>query len=173
MTVTYCGEVSLAAALPGAALAASNGISGINGALPDILSRIAALQAFSPSPVDFGVQLQLANGIVASIENAIAIGLPAPSISAQIAAVLALIASLLATVSAVNAALGIVTSFEGLLASAGVHVFAFAGTTSTFGTALDASIAGTTLAGASSAIVLATDVGATWTAMSQIFKVTP
>jgi hypothetical protein len=173
MTVTYCGEVDLATALPGAAIAANNGILGINGALPDILSRIAALQSFSPSPVNFAVQLQLANGIVASIENAIALGLPAPSISAQIAAVLALIASLLATVSTVNAALGTVVAFEGLLASAGVHVFAFAGTTSALGTELDASVSGTTLAGASSAIILATDVSGTWSAMGQIFKVTP
>lgn len=173
MTVTYVGNLSLAAALPGAALAATNGIAGINGALPDILARIAALQSFAPSPVNFATQLTLANGIVASIEQAIALSLPVPSISAQIAAVLALIASLLATVSAVNASLGIIAAFEGLLASAGVHVFAFAGTTSAFGGELNTAVSGTTLAGASSAIVLATDVGATWSAMGQIFKVTP
>ena len=88
-----------------------------------------------------------------------------------------MIASLIANVSAVNVQLGIILEFQGLLAAAGIHSYAFAGAVNAFGGELSAALAGGvpggTPAEASNAIVLLTTVSATWDAMAQVFKVTP
>jgi hypothetical protein len=178
MTISYVGNLSIGAALPGAATAATAGISGIGAALPDILARIAALQAFIPSPVNFGEMLTLAQQTVVSIQSGIALGLPAPDISAQIAAIEALIAALLAAVSAVNAQLNVVVDFQGLLAAAGLHVYAYAGAVNAAGSEISTALAtglpaGSGGAAASSGLLLITESGATWTAMSSVFQVAP
>lgn len=174
--ITYLGSISLGAALPGANSVTVAAIAGINAALPDILARIAALQAFAPSPVDFGAQLVLAQQIVTSIQTSIALGIPAPSIAAQIAAVAALIADLLASVQAINGHLAIVQSFASLLGAAGIHALVFDGDAGAFGGELAAelgSVPGLGPYDACNAIVLVTTVPATWAAMSQVFKVAP
>jgi hypothetical protein len=177
MTATYIGELSIGAAVPGAELAAAAGVGGINGALPDITARLGALAAFAPLPVNFATQLTLAQSIVASVESAIALGLPMPSIDAQIAAVSALVAELLVTVTAVNVQLAAVLAFQSQLAAAGVFAFAYAGAVNALGadftTALAAGLPGGAPTDACHALVLATTTPATWTVMSQVFKVSP
>jgi hypothetical protein len=175
--ITYVGELTIGAAVPGAASAAIAGFAGINAALPDILARLAALQAFAPLSVDFTAQLALAQAMVTSVQTGIALGIPVPSIAAQIAAVAALIAELLASVAGIAAQLEIVTDFQALLGAAGVHVYAYAGQTGSLGselsTELTTGIPGGSPTDAANALVLVTTVPATWTAMSQVFQVTP
>lgn len=178
MTLLYVGELTIGEALPGAAAAAAAGISGINGALPDIQARLTALAAFSPAPINFATQLTLAQSIVTSIQAGITAGLPVPDISAQIAAISALIAELLATVTVINGQLDIVLTFQGLLAAAGVHVYAYSGRADQLGPELDTELAGGVPGGgggseACNALALITTVGATWDAMGEVFQVTP
>lgn len=174
MTVTYLGSLSIGQALPGAAVAASAGIAGINAALPDILGRLAALQAFSPSPVSFSAQLALAQDIVTGIQQSIALGIPEPSIAAQIAAVAGLVADLLAQVAGVHAQLDIVTDFASLLGAAGIHVLAYAGAAGDLagelGGALGA-VPGISPGDTCNAVAMITTVPAVWAALAQIVKV--
>lgn len=173
MTVQYLGSLSLSQALPGAALAASMGITGIQTALPDLLARIAALRDFSPTPISFATQLQLAEATLSGIQASIAAGLPAPSVDAQVTAVLALMESLLTMVNGVRAALAVVQDFQNLLAAAGISVFAFSGDFASMGVELSAAVGMNGPAGSGYAVVLATGVAGTWSAMGQIFKVVP
>lgn len=178
MTVTYVGELSIGEAVPGAAAAGVAGVAGINAALPDIQARIDSLLAFSPAAVDFAAQLALANQIVTSITAAIAGGLTPPSIATQLAEIAALLAALQAAAVSINAQLTIITDFQALLTSAGVHAYAFAGDVEDLGNELDAELAAGLPGGGGptedvDALVLVTNVGATWTAMSQIFQVSP
>lgn len=174
MTIAYVGELSIGGAVPGAATAAVAGAAGINAALPDILARLQALAAFAPAPVSFSAQLALAQQMVTSIQLSIALGIPEPSILAQIAAVTALIADLLAAVASINAQLVIVTDFQALLVAAGVHVYSYAGQVGDLGAELSAELAGGVPGGggptdASNALILLTTVPGTWTAMTQVF----
>lgn len=178
MTVDYVGSLSIGDAVPGAASAAVAGVAGINGALPDITARIAALLAFTPTPVSFSAQLALAQQTVVSIQAAIAGGFSPPDISAQIAAVAAELAALQASALAVQAQLAIVVAFQGLLTSAGVHAYAYNGQAGNLGSEFSAELAGGLPGGsgpteAINALVLATNIGATWAAMSSVFKVSP
>lgn len=177
MTTTYVGSLSLAVALPAPTAAAVAGTTGINLALPDIEARLAALYSFKPAPIDFAVSLQLAQQIVASIQTAISLGIVPPSLAAQIAEISALIAQLLANVEAINVQLGIILDFQALLTPAGVHAYAYAGPVNQLGSELSAALSlgvpGGSPTDPSNALVLITTLAATWSAMAQIFKVTP
>jgi hypothetical protein len=163
--------------IPGGNVAALAGVAGINLALPDILSRLAALQAFSPQPVSFVAQLALANATLQGINLSIALGLPLPDINAQIAAVLALIAALLAAVSAINANLNTITLFLSFLNEPGVHMYYFNGITANLGTEISAATSGGFPGGAGTdatqALLIGTSIPGTWAAIANIMKVTP
>lgn len=177
MTVSYVGSLSLAAALPAPTAVAEAGAAGIGLALPDIQQRIDALLAFQPAPVDFAQSLALAQSIVVSIESAIHLGIVPPTMASQIAQVSALVAQLLANVESINAHLAIIVEFQGLLTAAGVHTYAFDGAVNAFGSEFGAVFAGGVGGGAPSqhanAVVMLTTLASTWSAMAQIFKVTP
>lgn len=177
MTTVYIGSLSIGEAVPGAAAAAVAGAAGINAALPDILGRLAALAAFAPLPVDFTAQLALAEQMVASVTLGISLGIPVPSIAAQIAAIAALVADLLAAVASINASLEIVVAFQALLGAAGIHAYAYTGVTAGLGADLTTELAGGVPGGgptdAANALVLITTTPATWTAMGEVFKVSP
>jgi hypothetical protein len=173
VSLSYLGEYTIGGALPGAQAAALAGAAGINAALPDILARLTALQAFAPMPVSFSAQLSLANQLVMGIGQSIALGIPEPSIAAQIAAVLALVAELIATVAGIHTQLSVVLDFQSLLAAAGVHVFAYAGGAGGLGGELSSALA-TGLPGGGGAaehvdaFVLMTSIGATADALRGI-----
>jgi hypothetical protein len=177
MTATYIGSLSLGVAVPGAEAAAVAGIAGINGALPDIEARIAALEAFAPLPVDFGAQLLLAQQTVISIQSALTLGLPVPSIDDQIALVAAQLAALLATANAVHAQLSIVTGIKSLLEASGAFAYSVTNTVGGVGSDLSSVLAGGVPGGspgdACHALLLLAVSPATWDAMSSLFKVTP
>jgi hypothetical protein len=162
--LTYVGSLFLSAAVPVVATVFAT-------ALADLEARIAALQAALPSFTPPTVQLQLAQSIVASIEQSIALGIVPPSIDLQIGLFLAQIVEL-------EAALGVVLDIKGLFAAAGVHVYVYDGDANDFGGELTTELAGGFPGGSgptehTNAIVFATTSGATWTAMAQVFQVTP
>jgi hypothetical protein len=175
MSLAFLGSLTLSVAVPGAASVASAGAAGINGALPDIESRLASLGDFTPAPISFAADLALAQSVVAGVTLAIATpGLTPPDISAQLAIIAALVASLEAQIGAVNAELGIVTDFLAVLATGGVFGYAYAGRADGIGSAISAELAGGfpggTGADAANALVLATTTPATWGAMQTLFK---
>lgn len=177
MPLVYVGELSIGGAVPGAADAAIAGVAGINLALPDIQQRLAALLAWSPTPVSFTAQLALAQAMVSSVTASIALGLPVPSILAQIAIIGALIAELEAAIAAVAVQLGLITAFQVHLGAAGLHVYAYSGPANGLGGAVTVALAGGLPGGgptdATNALVLATTIPATWTAMQAVFQTTP
>lgn len=159
-TLTYLGGVSVGAAIPGveAALAVS---------LTDLQARIDALLAFTPLEVDFAAQLALAESIVAGIQANITAGIAPPSISAQIA----LIAGLL---SALEAQLEIILQLKNLMLTGGIDAYAYDGDAASLGGELTAALAtglpsGGTGATHINALILATRLSATWTAMGGVF----
>lgn len=177
MTTTYCGEVTIGGAIPGASTATLAAIAGINGALPDLLARISSLQSFLPQDVSLGAQLSLANSLVTNIQTSIQLGVAPPSIAAQIAAVAALVAAMLAQLAAVEGQLDIVTGFQGLLAAAGIHVYASSATTAGIGselaTALSAGVPGGAGTDLANSVLLVTTSSVAWSALSQVMKVSP
>lgn len=181
MTATYVGSLSIGASIPTATAAAAAGSGGINAAFPDVADRLAALQAqvaalatMPPLP-NFAEMLTRANALVASITLAIGTpGLPPPpSIATSIAALLSAVTDLTAMTAALNAQLSVITAFQGFLAAAGVEVIAFDGNSTSFGAEVGAALVAQIPGGHCNAITLATANGATWTAMSSVFKVTP
>lgn len=178
MTVTLIGSLSLGAAMPGALGVAVAAQAGINLALPDIEARLEALLSFAPQPVDFSVQLALAQSIVASIQASIAVGITPPSIDAQLAIVAALIAELEAAIVSVHAQLSIVLLFAGLLGIGGVHLYRYSGQAQNLGTEFTTALAtgfpdGSGPTAATEALLLGTTTAPVWAAIQQIFKTVP
>lgn len=175
--ITPLGELSIGDTIPGAAAVGVAGAAGINAALPNITAQLEALAAFSPGAVDFVAQLALANSIVASVQAGITAGLTPPSLSVQVALIGAQIAALEAAALSINAQLSIILDFQALLSAAGIFAYAYDGDVADLGDELDAEIGAGVGGGLgtdhSNALVLLTSTGATWTAMGQIFQVTP
>lgn len=176
MALTYQGNITLQAAMPGVYAGFQAGITGIGAALPDIEARLAALAAFAPQvEVSFTAQITLAQSIIASLQAAIAAGLTPPTISAQISIVAALVAALEVTLGGINASLEVVIDLSALLDAAGVFCYTYTGTASGLGTAMQSElVSGFPGAGGASqaafAVVLATVTPGTWDAMSGLLK---
>lgn len=177
MTIQYLGSLSVGGTVPGASAAITAGIAGINSVLSDLLAKLAALQAFVPAPISFAVQLSLAQAMVVSVQAAITAGLPVPDLAAQIAIIAAAIADLIAQIGDITANLDIMLDLQAPLAAAGVHAYAFDGPTNQLGGEVSGELSGGVPGGGptdhANAIVLITTIGATWDAMSLVFKVTP
>lgn len=177
MTVSYVGSLSIGAAIPGGLAAAVAGQTGINLALPDIQARLAALASFTPTPPSLAADVQLAQSIVASLQAAISLGVTPPSIDAQLAIVAALVVDLGAAVASINAQLAIVLGFINICATAGIHAYAYSGNADDLGAGMTTELAAGLPGGGPTdpinALVLATSLGGTWTAMQSVFKTTP
>jgi hypothetical protein len=175
--ITYLGSLTLGALIPKGAEAGAAAVAAIELALPDLQARLAALASFAPSPGNFAADIALAQGIVTSIEAAIAVGISPPSLDAQIAIVAALVAELEAALAAINAQLSIVTDFLALLDTGGVFAYAFSGNANALGgefaTELASGFPGGGATDPTNALLFATTTPATWSAMSTVFKVTP
>ena len=177
MSATFIGELTIGEAVPGAAVACAAGVGGINGALPDIEARLAALSGFSPQPFSFAAQLLQAQQIVASIQFAITAALPAPSFDEQIATVVALVAQLEAQIVAINAQLSLVVGVQNALLTG--HLFAYSALNQAqlVGADLSASLAAGLPGGAPTdtcnALLLITSTTTTWDVMRVLFKVEP
>lgn len=158
MTVTYGGEVEIAAAIPGA-------VAALNLAIPNLQAQLDALLAFSPGAISFQADLDMALGMVAAIRGAIAIGIQPPSLQAQIDIIFGLLASLQANLAAIAA-------FQALL-SARLFAYGYEGPTNQFGTELQAELSGgypgRPATEQTHAIVLGAATNASYTAMLGVF----
>jgi hypothetical protein len=171
MSITHLGSLSIGVAVPGCATAVSAGIAGITGALDNLLAQLTALNAFVPVPIDFTAQLALAQQMVVSVQNAISVGLPVPSLAAQLAIIAAKVAELTAQITGITGQLTVLVDLQAPLEAAGVDVYAYDGPVDAFGSELDSAL-GSSSAHAN-ALALVTTYPATWAAMTEIFKVTP
>lgn len=182
--ITYVGQYTLAELVPAAQLAVTAGSNGINAAIPDLNGRISAMQAqlaalatMPPFPT-FPEMIAQASFNLVQLQLAVAVpGLPPPpSLAAVIATFEAMIAALLAVANGINVNLSAVVAVGSALASASAHAFAYQGQRSAFGAeaqaAVNAEVGGT---GSTNtwALVLATQSGAAWAGMSQVFRVAP
>jgi hypothetical protein len=140
--------------------------------MPDIAARLAALLAFTPTPIVFSESLTLAMQTVASIEAAIALALPAPDISAQMAIIAAQVAAVAAQVAAINAQLAVLVALESPLAVGGVFAYAYDGAAATLGAELGAAVVAD-MTGHVNALLLVTPSPVAWAAVSDVMKVTP
>lgn len=163
--LTYVGEASLTVLLPG-----------IGGALfaakASLEAQIAALVNFQATvSLSFAAQLAVLAQAQASLEAAIALGLQPPSLDVQIQITAAVALAL-------QLQLQVILDLFNLLANAGVHAYAYDGRADGLGPQLTTALTtglpgGAGAAEHTNALVLATTVGATWTAMQAIFKTTP
>jgi hypothetical protein len=161
--ITYLGSLTIGATIPAAVFA-------VEAVLPNLQAQIAALAAFTATitPPSFQADLALAGEIVANLQASIALGITPPTISAQLSIVAALLAVLEAQLSVILAIpFGV----------AGVHAYHIAANANAIGGEITTQLAGGFPAGGptdpSNALLLATTIGATWTAMQQVFKTTP
>lgn len=174
MTVAVLGEVTVGVAVPGCASAVASGVAGIGVALPDLQGRIDALAAqlvILPSlgPIDPLAQLAKAQQLVASLGLMIALGIPAPSISVQVAALSAQLVVLQGAMLSVNAQLSALVALQTPLAVAGVGVYAFDGPAEDLGAELDVAVGGGT--DHCNALALVAFEPAAWAALSAVMKV--
>jgi hypothetical protein len=158
------GDATLTVMLPGV-------VAPIAAAEADLDAKIAAYADFRPVvALPMLAQLEIAESIVVGFQSCIALGIEPPSLSVQID----LVASALL---AVRAELLLIQNLLALL-SAGVHAYAYDGTAAGFGPEVTAALTAGLPGGAGptehvNALVLATNLAASWSAMSAVFKVTP
>jgi hypothetical protein len=163
--LTYIGEETIEALIPGV-------VGPLLAAEADLQAKITALLSFSATvSLDISAQIELAGQILASLQLALSLGIQAPSLDVQINIMAALLV-------AIRLQLQLILDLFALLANAGVHAYAYDGTAAGFGptvtTALTAGLPGGGGPGEHiNALILATSVGLTWSAMAQIFRTTP
>lgn len=174
MSITVLGSYSVGQAIPVAPLSLAQlaalltptiaqkaqlvGTQGISPTLPNPTALAAALAA-AANPAAIAASLAAMPGNLAAVQA---------GLGAQIASLASLIAAAQALVSQLTSA----------SAAGGVAAYAYQGQAGSFGlslgSALGAGIAGGTGPAATvNALVLATESGATWTALSTLLKTTP
>jgi hypothetical protein len=158
-TLTYLGGQSIGACIPGVMASVSIGKL-------DLEARIGAMLQWKPGAITIGAQIALCEQILADLK----LGVVPPSIDAQIAIMATTLAGLMAQ-------LNVILQFYNLCAAAGVDAWWYDGTAAGLGGTLAAATAGGMPSGGnalthSNGLVLATTLGATATAMGQIF-ITP
>lgn len=175
MTITYLGGLTVGGAVPGADLAVTAGIAGINAGLANLFDQLSALAAYTPTPIDFAAQIGVAQDIVSGLTAAISAGITPPSLGDQLALIAAQVATLTATIDGIEVNLDLLTGLQAPLATAGVHAYAFDGDTDSFGAELDGELAGGVPGGSPSdhanAVAIITTIPATWLALGEIVKV--
>lgn len=169
MTLIVLGGMTTGVALPGAALAVTAGIAGIDGAVPDIAARIAALADFAPAEISLTAELALAQQTITAIQATIASGLPIPSISAQIDIAAAQLAVLQAKLEVINTQRAALVSLQGSLDVGGIAGYVYEGPLSSLGDELDAEVGGIPL-GVHAVVLVATNAPA-WSALQAFMRV--
>ena len=164
-SLSYVGSLTLGAAVPS--------VTGVLGSMfADLEARVAALGAFRPQVIPPDFNLGLAESIVGGVKLGASAGITPPSIDFQIGLIQA---ELLAVKLQLAALLRIQVAFG----TPGVHAYAYvAGRADQIGPELTTELASGFPGGAgggdlSFALVLGTNSGVAWDAMSQVFKVTP
>ncbi len=138
--ITNLGTLTLGSCAPGALAIQTAGLTGINLALPDLLARLAALQAFVPQPISFAVMLTLAEQTLQGVQLAISAGLPVPDISAQMAIVAAIIAALEQALAQIQQQVSFIESFSAYFATGGIQALRYSGAANSCGTELNGAV---------------------------------
>ncbi len=94
---------------------------------------------------------------------AISLGVQVPTLSVQLAAIAAAVATL-------NVEVGILLSYQSALGAAGIHAYAFSGQANALGPAIPSSFPGGAPTDAVNALLLVTDIPASWTALGVVLK---
>lgn len=163
MSLVYLGSIDLGTAVP---LAFTVDASVVPKLQAEVAGIIAAQVQLTASPPSITASLALAQQLVAGIQAAIALGVTEPTLSVQLAA----LASLLVTV---QADLTVALSLQTALGAGGVHAYAYSGQANGLGPSLPDHFPGGAPTDAANALVFATTIPATWTAMQALFKTTP
>ena len=159
-TLTYLGNKTIAATIPGVMAAVSIGQG-------ELQTQISALANFRPAAASYPDLIALAeqtlNGLLASL----ALGITPPSIDAQ----LDIAAQALAVL---RGKLDVILAFERASAAAGVEVFTYDGSAAGLSSAIIAATSSGLPSGGGpashcNALVLATGASATASAMGQVF----
>jgi hypothetical protein len=155
------GGMSIGASIPGPAGALAL-------VVPSLQVQLAGYASFTPvvNPPDFTADAAVGVNISADIALSAGMGLTPPSVSAQVNIMLSVIAALQAQI---NAILGVTNLFT----TAGMFGYAYDGQWSGFAPSLPGSLPGGNPGDHCNAILLVTSVGACWSAMSTVFKVSP
>lgn len=176
MTTTYLGSFTVGGMMPGAAAVGVAGAAGINSALPDLLSRLASLQGWSPGAITIAAQITQLQAMITALNAQLTLGVQPPSIATQLAQLAQIIADLQAQIAGLNAQLSIIADFQAALGAAGVHLVAYEGAVGTFAPELAGRlmvVPGLNPADACHALALVTTVPATWAALASVLKVAP
>ncbi len=135
--ITNLGDLTLGECSPGALALQGAGLAGIGLALPNLLAQIAALQAWTPQPINLSVSLNLAHQIVLGIEAAINFSLPVPDISAMIALIKALLDALLNILQTIQIHFDFLASFNAHFSTGGIQALRHQGAANSCGTELN------------------------------------
>lgn len=175
MTLTALGEMTVGAALPGAASAAASGSLGIAAAAPDLDAQLDALVHFAPLPtVSLAEQLIAAESILASVHSAIALGPllpPVPPMLEQAAALQVTLDELKIRQLDVQASAAICATVTAAAAGGSVRVYVYDGARGSLGDELGAALGGAGGSAHVSAIVLLASDPSTWSALTTIARV--
>lgn len=174
MSARYLGSVTIGAALPGASVLASAGVSGIKMALPDLQSRLAALLGWSPQPITFAAQIEQLNLMLGALQQSITLGVQPPSLAVQLANIASLVAGLQASIASLNTQLQLIQQVQSVLAMAGLHLVAFDGRADALGSEVGGvlgGVSGVAPGDIMHAVLMATTSPAVFQALSQLVKV--
>lgn len=166
MTITALGQVSVGVAVPGVSSAVAAGTAGISSTLPELLARLAALEALPITPPDFAAQIVLANQMAAAATAALSLGLPLPDLGPAFAAA---IAALEALIAALQAQLAVLVNLTAPLTAAGVGLYVFDGSRDQLGYELGQAIGPGALH--CNALALVTVDPVAWAGLSAVMKV--
>lgn len=175
MSLTPLGSISLAAAVPLAATASAAIGVAVGASQGQVQAQIdgciAAAADLTLNPPSLILDGNVAAQLVAAVAVEVAAGVVVPTLSAQLTAIADAQAILSAVLGLLSAQLAISANLDGVLAAGSVEAFAYDGAAEDLGAALTAQYAGDT--SHCNALILLTKIGATWVAMSTLFRVTP
>jgi hypothetical protein len=148
--------------MPGAVLAIETG-------LPDLQARATAIASamVTPPTISFAANIQVALDAIASMQEAVALGISPPSLSAQVAIMAAALAEL-------QVSLNVLLGLSNALGVAGVHLYQYSGPVNLLGAEVYVALAGGFPDGAPSdhadALLVATSIPAAWAAIATMMK---
>jgi hypothetical protein len=168
--LTYIGELSLGAIVPGVSAQIGADVGVATGQLANATAGLTALEALVIAPPTIAASITTVTQILASLQLALSIGVP----NIPIPPSAALIASLTASIAALNALLAGLVAIQAQLSAGGIFAWTYAGTGAAFGGTLTSALATTwpdssPSSTAGNALVLATKNSATWTSMLAFF----
>lgn len=173
MTISFLGSLTMAQVAPFAVFAQASINASAAAALPAVQAQVTGLLAaqasISASPPSITAALSVAQQLVVGIEAAIAVGVP--SVDFQASVIASALAQLQTQLAGLQAAIAFSFPNPG-----GIFAYSYAGSVGALGT----DISGATIGGfpggapgdACNALLIATEIPATWAAIQTMLKTT-